>query len=70
MTGDLNATFGHRPIYTSRRFRFLCAAPALLTPNSSLLTGEQGFHSQARGGTPERLTLSPKQKRTAFAMRF
>ena len=33
------------PIKTSRRFYFLCAAPALLTPTSSLLTGEQSFQT-------------------------
>ena len=31
------------PIKTSRRFYFLCAAPALLTPHSSLLTPHSSF---------------------------
>ena len=34
MTGDWNATFGHRPIYTPRRFYILCAAPPFLIPHS------------------------------------
>ena len=31
MTGDLNTTFGHRPIY-------ICGEAATFTPHSSLLT--------------------------------
>ena len=34
--------------------------PSLLTPNSSLLTGEQSFHPQSRNSTPPGLTLNPE----------
>ena len=43
----------------SRRFIILCAAPTLLTPNSSLLTREKSFHPQSMGDSPHGLTLNP-----------
>ena len=49
MTGDLNTTFGHRPIY-------ICGDAATFTPHSSLLTQVELSSTIKGGGTPHGLT--------------
>ncbi len=60
MTGDLNAIFRHRSIYTPRRFHIFMRRTT--TPHSSLLTpnSKKNFHPQSRDGTPHGLTLNPE----------
>ncbi|GAA6388500.1 hypothetical protein I3400192H8_06100 [Dialister sp. i34-0019-2H8] len=50
MTGDLNTTFGHRPIY-------IRGEAATFIPNSSF---EQSFYPQSVDETPHGLTLNPE----------
>ena len=51
MTGDLNTAFGHRQIYTPRRFYVFMRRTTI--PNSSF---KQSFHSGSKGSTPKGLT--------------
>ena len=55
MTGDLNTTFGHRPIY-------ICGEAATFIPNSSFLIPHSGrafIHNQWTE-PPKGLTLNPE----------
>ena len=52
MTGNLNTTFGHRPIY-------ICGEAATFTPHSSF---GSSFHPQSRNITPPGPTLNPEPK--------
>ena len=49
MIGDLNTTFGHRPIY-------ICGEAATFTPHSSLLIQVELSSTIKGGGTPHGLT--------------
>ena len=52
MTGNLNTTFGHRPIY-------ICGEAATFTPHSSFLIWVE-LSSQTKEQRAPRLTLNPK----------
>ena len=70
MTGDLNATFGHRHYLYSAALLIFMRRTTI--PNSSFLIphSRKTFIHNQWTEPPHELTLSPKQKRTAFAMRF
>ena len=63
-------TFGHRPIYTPRRFYILCAAPPFLISHSSFLIRAE-LSNPIKGQHTTRATPEPaNKKRTPFEVRF
>ncbi len=61
MTGDLNTAFGHRQIYTPRRF-YIFMRRTTISHFSFLISNfsfNRGFHPQSRDEPPRGLTLNP-----------
>ena len=54
MTGDLNATFEHRPIYTPRRFYVFMRRTTI-----SNFSFKRSFQTESKGSTSKGLTQSP-----------
>ena len=52
MTGDLNATFEHRPIHTPRRFYVFMRRTTI-----SNFSFKRSFQTESKGSTPHGLTL-------------
>ena len=57
MTGDLNATFEHRPIYTPRRFYVFMRRATI-----SNFSFKRSFQAESMGSTPKGLTLEAPRK--------
>ena len=53
MTGDLNATFEHRPIYTPRRFYVFMRRTTI-----SNFSFKRSFQTESKGSTSKGLTQS------------
>ena len=62
MTGDLNATFEHRPIYTLRRFLFVMRRTTIshFSFLISHFSFKRSFQTESKGSTPHGLTLNPQ----------
>ena len=60
MTGDLNATFEHRPIYTPRRF-YVFMRRTTISNFSFLISNfsfKRSFQTESKGSTSKGLTQS------------